>query len=525
MKLISNKYVLLITSIVLIVACNVYVKDNFRVQYEDRNKKLHVDTSQTAFYKLHFKNGDIAILDTWENNKVDSIMGNGKLYDFKRNKTKDGHLAFHIDDILIGETNDLSQFKSRDSERSGALKLLIAFNLAINVNCAINPKTCFGSCPTFYVEGNENLRKCNAEGFSHAISPSLADTDIDALQYASDGENFELTLKNEALETHVIDQISLLAIPKSIDNDILQSSEGFYECTAPISPIKTNPNIQKLISSIDNKEYFSFTDTTDIMASEEITFDFAQLESGKKGIVLNFRQSLITTFLLYNSLSYLGDEATDFIAKFESNNHIKSDLFDPILKKSYIKIYSRPKGSTNWQAIEDIYEIGPIAKNKILVPLSKDFDAAMDMEVKIVLPKGHWRLDYVGITNIIGKVEPQIYKAHQVVFNNHNDYNALSLISDIDSDPLMTLPGDVAKLKYQLPCIREGVNYELFVSSTGYYLEWLRREWLIDKDIDAFKKMMSMDRQFWKELSIQYKNQEAEAEAIFWDSSIENPVL
>ncbi len=520
----------LFVAIIVLQTCNtrIVVRDDFRKQYQDQNAILHIDTTQTNFYKLHFKNGDAAILTTWQSTELDSIIGRGQLYDFKRNIIKTGFLSFHIDEIVIGETNDYSMFKSLDKERKTSLGIMIAFNLALNVNCALNPKSCFGSCPTFYVEGNDDLRKCNAEGFSHAITPSLKSTDLDALQYTSPGEHFELTIKNEALETHVIDKIELLAIPKSPHHQVLQSSEGFYECTMGVSPSKarsqSDDDISTYVAAIDDKEYFSVTDSTDLFSQQELVFEFNKLDQHKKGLLLNFRQSLITTFLLYNTLSLLGDESTDFIALYERNTKVGSAFFEPILEKSFIKIHYWNIDKNRWQHVKDVYEIGPIAKNKILVNLPDELISARTIKIKMTIPKGHWRIDYVGISTIIQEVNPVSLFPDEVIFNNQSNSSVKLSIGNIDKNNMITLPGDHAILKYDLPCIQDGIDYELFVSATGYYLEWMRKEWLEDKNIDSFKKMMALDKSFWKELAIQYKNQEAESEALFWNSSVQEAI-
>ena len=54
-----------------------------------------------------------------------------------------------------------------------------------------------------------------AEGFSASIAPSLEATDVDAINtVARGGEAFEVTMKNEALETHSVRHVDLLALPR-----------------------------------------------------------------------------------------------------------------------------------------------------------------------------------------------------------------------------------------------------------------------------------------------------------------------
>ena len=46
--------------------------------------------------------------------------------------------------------------------------------------------------------------------------------------------------------------------------------------------------------------------------------------------------------------------------------------------------------------------------------------------------------------------------------------------------PINAMPGDAATFDFELPEHPE--RYELFLSSRGYYLEWMRREWLAEEN-------------------------------------------
>ena len=43
-------------------------------------------------------------------------------------------------------------------------------------------------------------------------------------------------------------------------------------------------------------------------------------------------------------------------------------------------------------------------------------------------------------------------------------------------DRIVALPGDAYTFTYELP--ENPQHYELFLSSRGYYLEWMRESWL-----------------------------------------------
>ena len=100
---------------------------------------------------------------------------------------------------------------------------------------------------------------------------------------------------------------------------------------------------------------------------------------------------------------------------------------------------------------------------------------------------------------------------------NGKNYDTKDILHD-DEKFLVSLPGDEFKLKFDLPEISENIEYELFLSSKGYYLEWMRQEWLEEKDITRLRKMVSMDQKTWRELAIEFKSMEHEMEDVFWNS-------
>jgi len=70
------------------------------------------------------------------------------------------------------------------------------------------------------------IHGANAEGFSNAISPSLEYSDIDALQHSTTKERFQLTMKNEAFETHMINELALHAIPKHRKEKVFHDTDA-----------------------------------------------------------------------------------------------------------------------------------------------------------------------------------------------------------------------------------------------------------------------------------------------------------
>src|SRR6266581_2621371 len=68
----------------------------------------------------------------------------------------------------------------------------------------------FGSCPTVYAD-SAGTALLQAEGFSYSIAPIFESRDVDRLRLvqAADG-SVRLEIRNEALETHYVNQLELL---------------------------------------------------------------------------------------------------------------------------------------------------------------------------------------------------------------------------------------------------------------------------------------------------------------------------
>jgi hypothetical protein len=193
----------------------------------ERMKNIR-QSEEVPFFKLHMKNGDVYIFDDWKYSEKDSnISGKGNLLDYNRNNTSSGEFTIPLDSIVLAETNLIS-----GSTGAGLLIAATIITGIFTIVCIANPKACFGSCPTFYASNGTELI-VQAEGFSSSISPSLEETDIDALyRIKPDNRNFEIQLKNEAYETHVIKEANILALPSKEGSRVIASPDAkFYEVT------------------------------------------------------------------------------------------------------------------------------------------------------------------------------------------------------------------------------------------------------------------------------------------------------
>jgi hypothetical protein len=510
------------TAIIAIQSCRTYY---FRSNYTDTNQLIHQTNPQLVkpFLKAHLKNGDICILqDSWEiDTLLEVVNGRGTLFDFNRKKILEGDITICIDSVAIFETN--AKLNKTENGRSAALSLLVLFDAAIGIYCLINPKACFGSCPTFYINEFDNFHYSDAEGFSNAISPSMEYGDIDALNNeAIIGNTFSITMKNEALETHCVREVKLLAYPRKKGERIYHTpTNDYFLCEIHhelILATAGEDNITDLLKNQDQQERFSLSDDHNLYSKEEIFMQFENVHNANDlGLILNFRQTLMTTYLFYSAMDYMGDEVSDIFAILETDPDMRN-RFDATTKMlGGIDVYLLSDKNGDWEFQGSFDETGPIAINRQFLPLSRS-SSGPTVNLKLVLNKGLWRIDYAALANIKERVTPMELSPTNVLNKGVLDHSALEAITNQDKF-LISMPGNEYKFNFILP--GQNDDYELFLYSRGYYLEWIRPQWLKEKNLAKLKQMVDNPKKYLIGEAKNYKQYEATMEQEFWNSKID----
>jgi hypothetical protein len=164
--------------------------------------------------------------------------------------------------------------------------------------------------------------------------------------------------------------------------------------------------------------------------------------------------------------------------------------------------------SGDWVPAGDVREMGPLATDIVVVPLPADATG----RVRLRMARGHWRIDYVASARLGARVEPAVIEPRSVTGTDRfqlsrHPHTAL---------PLTTLPGDIYTYTFQLPS--DSVRHELFLESQGYYLEWMREEWLAEENNARALQLVLNPEQLLRDVAPEFKKQEAGMEALFWGS-------
>jgi len=131
-----------------------------------------------------------------------------------------------------------------------------------------------------------------------------------------------------------------------------------------------------------------------------------------------------------------------------------------------------------------------------------------------------WRIDYIALVELIEQVKPERIYPYVVLKDSLEDKEALLTLLDPEKF-LITFPGDNYILKYKLP--EKHGDYELFLESRGYYLEWMREEWIKEENPFLLAEMIFSPERTLKRLAPEFKRIESQMEEIFWRSKYAKP--
>lgn len=468
---------------------------------------------KAPYLKVHMRDGALYVLSDWMvEESAQEIVGVGDKFRADRSLERAGTFRIGMRDVGMYETNTIIT-----SPGVAALAVVTGLSLLITGACIANPKACFGSCPTFYATSDDGKLVLQAEGFSDSIAPSLERNDIDALWRTSGrGGTTTIVMTNEAYETHVVKQVDLLAVARPAGGRVLATEDRLWVASslaAPIACTASEGSCLDVLAALDGRERLSLTDGHDLAARETIELEFAP-SSSRTAVAIGARQSMITTFLLYQGLAYLGTQVTGWLVRLNERG-TDARAGGRALKKLVGGIEVQVEENGGWRTVGEVYETGPIATDVHLVLLPEHVRGG---RIRLVMQRGGWRVDSVALATIVGEAQPVRIAPSRIRGTLGEEYAGGRTAAT--RFPIVTMPGDRYELAYQLP---SGGNYELFLDSRGYYLEWMRAEWLADENPLAAVRMFAAPARMLRELAPAYKHVESRMEEIFWRSRYARP--
>jgi len=461
--------------------------------------------------KVHLMSGELVVLDHWHESDS-TLAGPGKRYGLERELLSQGDYQLPFDSIALLESR--VRIGSRPTAVAGMAVWTTLWGL-LTVGCVADPKSCFGSCPTFYVAADSG-EALVAEGFSASIARVLEAKDLDALAPARARSGpFVVRMRNEAMETHAVRSVALRAAPRPAGGHLFASASGELWPAAMMRAATrcraAEGDCLAALAALDGVERASPADSVDLAAQETIELTFPAA-TGRLGFVIGARQSLMTTYLFYQTMGFLGERAGEGLAALERGGRAVAEramgmarLIGPV----EIEVLEDDR----WLPIGRHDEAGPLATHVEVLPFARQ--GSGPVRVRVRAARGAWRFDWIALAELGEPVEAITLSPEAALREGRPDSVALARLQD-PAAHLFTYPGDVYDLVFRLP--QADAEWELFLESEGYYYEWMRSEWLADEDPALAALALTDPAAALRVLAPAFKRAEPEMERLFWSS-------
>jgi hypothetical protein len=465
----------------------------------------------------HLADGGLVVLTDWSTvgEPPMALEGDGTRYDRHRRALETGPLRVDLDSVVLLETTVLDTLGMGAGESLGAAGL-VAFTVATGLFtavCLADPKACFGSCPTFYDDPAAD--RPVAEAFSGSIARALEARDIDYLPTVRprDGR-VRLTMRNEALETHAVRSVRLLALEPG-PAGVGAADDGFHQLERIVEPIRCDApegDCLEAVRRLDGLERRSWTNPRDLADREVVELEFPAVD-GPVALLLSARHTFVSTFVFYQMLAYLGADAGSVLAGVErgEGRYLRAFERAAALLGDLDVLVARGDGG-RWAHAGTFAEPGPLATDTRLIHLPPGDGP---VRVRLHMTRGYWRVEGARLARLGPRVEPHALEPAVVEREGQPDDAAHRALLDPDRH-LVTGPGDAYDLVFHVPPDRHDARF--FLDATGYYYEWMRGEWLDERDPLRVALFRYWPRALLRRLAPEFKAREAHMEEMFWAS-------
>jgi hypothetical protein len=474
--------------------------------------------------KLHLRDGRLIVLEEWRVDG-DRIFGTGREYGVERDLLRTGEVSYPLSAVVLVETT-----RKQLDPALLPVALVTGASVGLTVYCLANIKACFGSCPTFYVPDDRGGWALQAEGFSSSIARIFEADDLDDLADARPRDGaITVAMRNEALETHMIRGLSLRVVRGPPGASVLRGFRDGYLAVGPLvapdaceGPDVDGQDACAALAARDAREMVLDSDGRDLAARTSVTLRYPAPGKRDVALVLTGRNSLMSTYVLYQLIALHGRGFGDFMASLERGDPgaIAAVLgFDHVL--GGVEVAFRQRGGPFRQAGSLGY-VGPIAR--ATRGLSFSVDAPDEpVEIQLTFARSHWKLDAARLATVLaGDLTPLEVPA-QVSLAGGRDAAVVAASLRGQGPYVVTLPGDEIVLRFPVPAENLSGSTGYFLHSRGYYYEWMRDEWLRDEDRARARAYLDDPARALRELAPAYRALEPSMESVFRASRFGRP--
>ncbi|HKV50743.1 MAG TPA: hypothetical protein VJO52_06015 [Gemmatimonadaceae bacterium] len=431
--------------------------------------------------KLHLQDGATVVFPHGIRISGDTVRGAGRHYSIIDSLASNGAeiVTIPLDSIVAMEsfTNYVDGTKS-------AVMTTLAVAGAVLGTAGLSAAV-FGSCPTIYSD-SAGVPALEAEGFSYSISPLLERRDLHRLRAQPDVDGtLSLDVRNEALETHYINQLELLGVTHANAEFVLPDAEERPLAVGAIVPLtravdRAGNDVTKALADDDSLVFHS--DPKTLAGVTAADFDdwidvTIPVPHGADSLVLLFhlRNSLLNTVLLYDEmLRPQGARAVDFEGR--DLNTIADMVALGRWYGSRMGLHISVRRGGQGEEVAYVPDAGPIAWRDVASVIPATADDTLHVRLSFVADE--WRLGKVAVATRFRRPAPQRFAPMMVAANGVADTDALRSVSGLDARYLETTPGQQLTLRFSTGAGPRDSVRTFLLATEGYYTEWIRGGWV-----------------------------------------------
>jgi hypothetical protein len=439
--------------------------------------------------KAHLLNGQTVVFPDGITLARDTVRGTGTRYDLRLQPA--GPAATLPLDSVLG----LEAYRTRVDAVPTALLTTLAVlgttaavaGVIVIIECASDPK-CFGSCPTFYSDSG-GTQVLEAEGFSYSIAPLFEARDVDRLRAQPDAQGaLRLEVRDEAYETHYINQLELLDARHGADEFVVPDGQGRLAAIGRLVPPaaardRTGRDVRSTLDAADGDVFHSDSGFLaaarpgDLEDTIELEFPAPTApHSDSIALLFRMRNSLLNTVLLYDVM--LGDAG----ARSLDWQAAELERVGPALQLG--QWYAANMGMRvavwrdgRWEEVAHLRDTGPVAFKDIAAVVPAP--AGPVLRVRLTYVADAWRIDRIAAGFAVRRPAVRHHALARILdATGALDTAAQASLDSADARYLETTAGQRFTAEWRPDAAPADSLRTFFLASQGYYIEWIRRGWL-----------------------------------------------
>ena len=455
----------------------------FIVSTRNHTRPLTIGTTTytvKSAVRAHMTNGDVVIYPGGATVTPTTVTGVGQRFNITRTEARPAGMV--STDSIVG----LEAFVRYVNPQT--LLYLPAGMVASGAITAALLLAIFGSCPTIYAD-SAGTQVLQAESFSYSIAPLMARRDVDLLNVRPDSNGIvRLEIRNEALETHYVDQLELLEVRHAADEIVVPAARMSPVAvrdlfSAPMVRDSRGRDVSRVLARVDDAEFASqpalVNEAAEGKAPPQDYLDIAiprtlLQERDSLALVLTMRSSLMSTVIFYEyMLARPGARSLDWLTGDLDRITSVAQLARWYTDRFGLRVLVRE--GNEYRQVVRLMDFGPAAWRNVaalIPPVRGD-----TVHVRLAFVPDEFHIDRVALSTSFRAVRPRAVPVTRLIAaDGKRRDDARDFVRSDDDRQLVTEPGTRYRTEFDVG--RSATPRTFLLAADGYYVEWLRPSWM-----------------------------------------------